>query len=148
MRDRAGPLPAQPYILVLWPTHIGRYAIKHSPSENARASERASKRTNERASEPAKPSDCKSFRDTLRTLSTPLTPPTVLEHGSVEATIFVSLSLSISLALSFFASRVGVFPSSLSLSFSLPPSAWNGRGRPPLRVRGAAPRFCETRTDL
>lgn len=39
MRDQAGPLPAQPYILVLWATHIGRYAIKHSPSENARASE-------------------------------------------------------------------------------------------------------------
>lgn len=41
---------AQPYILVLWATHIGRYAIKHrSPSS---ASERAS-------------DDCKSFRDTL-----------------------------------------------------------------------------------
>lgn len=39
MRDQAGPLPAQPYILVLWATHIGRYAIKHSPSESARASE-------------------------------------------------------------------------------------------------------------
>lgn len=35
------PLPAQPYILVLWATHIGRYAIKHSPS--ARARERASR---------------------------------------------------------------------------------------------------------
>jgi len=39
VRDQAGPLPAQPYILVLWATHIGRYAIKHSPSESARASE-------------------------------------------------------------------------------------------------------------
>ena len=121
MRDRAGPLPAQPYILVLWPTHIGRYAIKHSPSENARASERASKRTNERASEPAKPSDCKSFRDTLRTLSTPLTPPTVLEHGSVEATIFVSLSPSPSLSLSLSSPRESESfrPLSLSLSPSL-----------------------------
>lgn len=38
---KPGPLPAQPYILVLWATHIGRYAIKHSPS--ARARERASR---------------------------------------------------------------------------------------------------------
>lgn len=30
--SETGPLPAQPYILVLWATHIGRYAIKHSPS--------------------------------------------------------------------------------------------------------------------
>lgn len=146
MRDRAGPLPAQPYILVLWPTHIGRYAIKHSPSENARASERASKQASERASERAKPSDCKSFRDTLRTLSTPLTPThctgTRLCRGYDPRLSPSPLSFSL-----FRLETRSLSVLSLSLSFSFFQHGME-RGRSPLRVRGAAPRFCETRTDL
>ena len=148
MRDRAGPLPAQPYILVLWPTHIGRYAIKHSPSENARASERASKQANERASEPSRA--IVKVLGTLCERSPPLLPHppywntalSRLRSSSLSPSPSIFLFLSLSLCLESRSLSV------LSLSLSLPPSFSMGRGRSPLRVRGAAPRFCETRTDL
>lgn len=128
MRDRAGPLPAQPYILVLWPTHIGRYAIKHSPSENARASKRASKQANERASEPSRA--IVKVLGTLCERSPPLLPHppywntalSRLRSSSLSPSPSIFLFLSLSLCLESRSLSV------LSLSLSLPLSAWEEVG--------------------
>lgn len=123
MRDQAGPLPAQPYILVLWATHIGRYAIKHSPSENARASE---------------PS--RAIVKVLGTLCerSPLSPYPAVCTGTASATL-----LSLTAAL-----RSALVPRRLFSSFSFHVALLSlflpARSSPlclPLRVYGAAPRF-------
>lgn len=124
MRDQAGPLPAQPYILVLWATHIGRYAIKHSPSENARASE---------------PS--RAIVKVLGTLCerSPLSPYPAVCTGTASATL-----LSLTAALHSVLVPRRLFSSSSSLLVALLSLFLPARSSPlrsPLRVYGAAPRF-------